>query len=603
MRYRLVRGLLIRGMFVLSGLAAMSATSANGANPTAAITASDWDLDAARHLIDRAGFGAWDGELEALFNLGPQGAVRRIVDFEGASPTNSVFEHSGIHDPGLEPFPPSRPATTNLAKRTGEALGIKVKPSGNRRLQPVVNKFFYWLRASRLETDRVAYWWANRMLTSERPLQEKMALLWHGHFAINEAKVRDYRKHLRQLDVLQRHGMGNFRDLLTAVAKGPGMLAFLDAGVNIKGSPNENFAREIMELFTMGVEQYQEHDIREAARAFTGWNYQGLDFVLNQDDHDVGEKEFLGHRGAFTGDDIIELILREPVTAEFLTAKIYRYFVHEDPDPATITAFAEILRGNNYELRPLLRAIFSSRDFYSDRARASRIKGPVEFVVSTYKGLGLTRIPGVPDFNRATAALGQRLFHPPTVAGWAEGRSWITPGLLIARGNFARSVLFPDINFIPYDRFPPDPKIREVSRKIARGFDISSATIPTPKNGQMSMSNMLADRDEDFNTRYGSYKGWQMAIQRVRPIVRDMAPVALAQQLKDASVTTVESAVDYLSSRFLVLTPDAAFRTALIRTLESDLGSSQLADADSYLEEPLRRITHLLMSAPEYQLN
>ena len=185
-------------------------------------------------------------------------------------------------------------------------MGVKVKPSGNRRLQPVVNKFFYWLRASMLETRRVSYWWANRMLNTNRPLEEKMALFWHGHFATSEAKVRDYRKMLLQNETFRRHATGNFRDLVVAVAQDPAMLYFLDAGVNVKGAPNENFAREIMELFTMGVGNYSEQDIREAARAFTGWNSDDLTFVVNTAQHDDGAKSFLGYEGDFDGVQVID---------------------------------------------------------------------------------------------------------------------------------------------------------------------------------------------------------------------------------------------------------------------------------------------------------
>ena len=162
--------------------------------------------------------------------------------FEGV-PADAVmppFNHSGVFDPGLDPFPPSRPATTEAAKADGEALGIQVKPAGNRPVQPVVNKFFYWLRASSLESNRIAYWWTNRMLTTERALQEKIALFWHGHFATNEDKVRDYRKMLKQVELFQAQGLGNFHSLLLAVARDAAMLAFLDAGINVKGSPKWN---------------------------------------------------------------------------------------------------------------------------------------------------------------------------------------------------------------------------------------------------------------------------------------------------------------------------------------------------------------------------
>ena len=195
---------------------------------------TDWNYDRAAHLLERAGFGGTPAEIDLLASMSPSEAVRSLVYFDPTANSRlHPFDHSGIHDPGLEPFPPSRPATTDLAKETGEALGIKVKPTGNRRLQPVVNKFFYWLRASVLETNRVAYWWANRMVDSNNPLQEKMALFWHGHYAVNESKVRDYRKLLIEIELFQEMGTGNLRDLMVAVAQDPAMLSFLDAGVNV----------------------------------------------------------------------------------------------------------------------------------------------------------------------------------------------------------------------------------------------------------------------------------------------------------------------------------------------------------------------------------
>ena len=249
------------------------------------ISDSDWSPSRAAHLLERAGFGGTPEDVARLAAMTPDAAVRHLVYFQDIPDHLADFDHSGVHDPGIEPFPASRPAATNLAKKNGEAIGVRVKPTGNRRLQPVVDRFFYWLRASRLETHRVNYWWANRMLSSRRPLEEKMALFWHGHFATTEDKVRDYRKLLGQNELFREKGTGNFRDLLIGISQDPAMLAFLDAGVNVKGSPNENFAREIMELFTMGVGNYSENDIREAARAFTGWNYVDLDFVIIPDKH------------------------------------------------------------------------------------------------------------------------------------------------------------------------------------------------------------------------------------------------------------------------------------------------------------------------------
>jgi hypothetical protein len=566
------------------------------------ISAADWNRDLAAHLIERAGFGGTPAEIDALARLSPPQAMARLVRFEGTDTSRlPAFEESGIHDPGLEPFPPSRPAVTDLAKAKGEALGIKVKPAGNRRLQPVVDKFFYWLRASVLETHRVAYWWANRMLNSPRPLEEKMALFWHGHFAVSEAKV-DYRKTLDELRLFQRHGTGSFRDLMVAVAQGPGMLSFLDAGVNVKGAANENFAREIMEMFTMGVGHYTEKDVREAARAFTGWNYVDLKFVVNREEHDSGQKTFLGKTGNFDGVDIIDIIMQQPATADFIAGKIYRFFVREELSPELQGKLGSVLRNSRYQIAPLLETIFRSRDFYSDASLGTQIKSPVQLAISTYRKLGLKSVPGVPDFNSSTGALGQQLFFAPTVAGWPGGRGWMTPGLLLERGNLARDILFPNINFIPPDRYNGSGEIRTVADKIRQGLDITSATMPEVKGGMRAESNLAADRDEDFNTRYGSFRGWQLAIERVRAIPRDAAQMDLTGMVLDQKLRNTSEVVDYFVQRFMRVAPETEVRRKIVAFLDAELGTSDIAVAQTYMEHSLRLTLHLIMSQPEHQL-
>jgi Protein of unknown function (DUF1800) len=581
-----------------------AAGPASWQNDLTAITASDWNYDFAAHLLERAGFGGSPEEIDTLARLTPNEAVRRLVYFQNIPNSLPPFDESGIHDPGLEPFPESRPAVTKMAKEKGEALGIKVKAGGDRPLQPIVNEFFYWLRASVLETQRVGYWWANRMVATHHPLEEKMALFWHGHFAVNEAKVRDYRKTLGQLQLFHKYGTGSFRDLLIAVAQDPAMLSFLDAGVNVKGAPNENFAREIMELFTMGVGNYSEKDIREGARAFTGWNYVDLKFVVNKDQHDDGSKTFLGQTGNFDGVDVINTILKQPVTSRFIAGKIYRYFVRQEIAPETQEKLGTVLRNNDYKIASLLETIFLSRDFYSPASVGTQIKSPVQLAISTFKKLGLTEAPGVPDFNIATGTLGQRLFAPPTVAGWSEGRSWITPGLLLERGNFIRDVLFPDINFIPPDRANPAADVRIVADKIRAGMDISTATVPERgSEGGLAESNMLADRDEDFNTRYGSFRGWQMAIERVKPIPRQTAQVRLTKAVVDAKLKNTTEVVDYFIRRFMRVAPADDKRKSMIAFLNKELGTSDIEVAKTYMEDSLRLFLHLLLSEPEYQLS
>jgi len=586
--------------------AAFAQTAGPGAwqNDLTPIARADWNYDFAAHLLERAGFGGTPEQIQALARLTPAEAVRQLVYFQKIENNLPAFDHSGVHDPGLEPFPESRPAVTKLAKEKGEALGIKVKAGGDRPLQPVVNKFFYWLRASVLETQRVGYWWANRMVATQHPLEERMALFWHGHFAVNENKVRDYRKMLGQLELFYKHGIGNFRELMIAEAKSPAMLSFLDAGVNVKGAPNENFAREIMELFTMGVGNYTEKDIREAARAFTGWNYVDLKFVVNEEQHDSGPKTFLGKTGNFDGVQIIDIILQQPVTARYIAGKIYRYFVRQDPSPELQEKLAVILRGANYNLSPLLEAIFLSRDFYNPTSVGTQIKSPVQLAVSTFRKMGLKTAPGVPDFNVATGTLGQRLFSPPTVAGWSGGRSWITPGLLLERGNFARDVLFPDINFVPPDRANPSADVRIVADKIRAGLDISTATMPERgSEGGLAESNMLADRDEDFNTRYGSFRGWQMALERVKPIPRHTADVDLSHMVVDAGLKNTTEVVDYFIRRFMRVPPVNEKRQDLVKFLNGEIGTTDVAAAKTYMEDALRLLLHLIMSEPEYQLS
>jgi hypothetical protein len=570
------------------------------------IQPADWDRARAKHLLNRAGFGGTPEDIDRLATLTPVEAVRRIIDYEKVENGDlPAFEHSGVYDPTLKVFPPSRPATTRKAETTGEAIGVRVKPGGSRRMQPVVDRFFFWLRATALETRRIAAWWADRMVSTDRPLQEKMALFWHGHFATGADKVRDYRKMLVQLELFHQKGTGNFRELLIAVAQDPAMLVFLDAGQNVKGAPNENFGREVMELFTMGVGNYSEHDIREAARAFTGWTNDDLRFKLDEAKHDTGEKEFLGRRGNFDGVDILNIILDQKVTANFMAGKIYRYFARDDLSPVLQERLGAVLRENDYELRPLLRTIFLSRDFYSEPSVGTRIKGPVDLIVSMCRELGLKRLPGVPDFNSSCGELGQVLLNPPTVAGWAQGRSWITPGMLLARGNLARQMLLPDMINFTDPNLDPGPQIREVNNRILRGMSVTAATSEeNPGTGMAddrAMANVLADK-EDFNTRYGSLNGWREAARKVKPTLRVPAQFNLSNLVLSAQPRTTTEVVDLMLGRFLSMPLAEKSRLALIGFLDSELGTSDIGRAETYMEEPLRLLVHLIMSTPEYQL-
>jgi len=585
---------------------------ASWVNDLAPIAASDWSYDRAAHLIDRAGFGATPEEIARLAAMTPEQAVASLLDYGAVANDHlAPFDPSGVWDPSLRNFPPSRPAATERSEKTGESLGVRVKPAGERRLQPVVDRFFYWLRATVLETRRLAHWWADRMVATNRPLEEKMALFWHGHFATGEEKIRDYRKMEQQLALFHRHATGSFRQILVDVARDPAMLAYLDAAQNVKGAPNENFAREVMELFTMGVGHYTERDIREAARAFTGWIDDDLAFKLDGDKHDDGQKTFLGRTGNFDGVDILTSILQQNVTAEFIAGKLYRFFVREELSEPLQARLGAILRESNYEIPPLLRTMFLSRDFYSAPSFGTRIKGPIELIVSSYRKLGVKRLPGIPDLNVVSRELGQILLNPPTVAGWAQGRTWITPGLLLARGNFARDVLFPDIINFTDPSFNPGREVKRVNDRILAGMEIAVATIEDGpgegggmggmEGGEKTMANVIASA-EDFNTRYGSLVGWQEAVRRVKPIPRAAAQFDLAAMVLAAGAKISSDAVDHLLARLLRVPVDAEVRQVLIELLERELGTSDLTLAATYLERPLRLVAHLIMSSPQYQL-
>jgi len=595
-------------LLVALGVAVVTVTATRGAgsgpsgwvNDLTPITAADWDYDKAAHLIERAGFGATPVEIERLASMTPEAAVDQLVNFHSVdNSTIPAFDASPIWDPGMDPFPKSRADAVRIARETGSSMGVAMLPAGEqRRLQPVVNKFFYGLRSNAIETQRLAVWWAERMLVTRRPLEEKLTLFWHGHFATGNTKVRDTRMMLRQNEMLRANAAASFRDLLAGILTDPAMLVYLDNGENRKGHPNENFGRELLELFTMGVGNYTEQDIREASRAFTGWTNDALEFRFDAATHDDGQKTFLGRTGAFNGDDIIDIILDTPVTGDYISAKLYRFFVREDLDDQTRLALGATFRDGGYELKPWLRRVFLSRDFYSPASYATQVKSPVHLVVSTYRKLGLSALPTIPDFGRLTARLGQTLFSPPNVAGWAGGRTWITPALLLERGNLFREVLLPDTDgFWAPDRALPGIYAR-VGQRIEQGMNITAAT----QEGDAE-SSLLADRDEDYNTRYGGYMGYVMAYDRLNLIPRRTADLDLARLLQDADATTVEQVVDHFVQRFLRVPLGPNSRAVLVAHLRDSLGAGQLPTVSTpQVESALRSLLYLVLSAPEYQL-
>ncbi len=277
--------------------------------------------------------------------------------------------------------------------------------------------------------------WLNEMINSEAQLREKMSLFWHGHFACRVVNIY-FQQQL--LNVIRANALGNFGDLLREVSKSPAMLSFLNNQQNRKQHPNENFAREVMELFTMGRGNYTETDIREAARAYTGWgfNVKG-EFVNRPFLHDTGSKTFLGKTGNFDGDDIIDIILEQKATAKFITAKIYKYFVNDEVDNEKVEKLAEKFYRDNYNLQKLMNEIFLSDWFYEEKNIGTRIKSPVELIVGVRRliPMELEKPESQLLFQRV---LGQVLFYPPNVAGWPGGKNWIDSSALMFRMRLAQ---------------------------------------------------------------------------------------------------------------------------------------------------------------------
>ena len=280
-------------------------------------------------------------------------------------------------------------------------------------------------------------WWLNRMVCSPHPLLERMTMFWHNHFATSVVKVKKLNLMLQQNKLLRQYALGNFRQMLLDIGHDPAMLIWLDSNSNVKGKPNENYAREVMELFSLGEGNYTENDIREAARAFTGWATDNRKFVFNKRHHDEGDKTVLGQTGKWDGDDVVRILLEQPAAARFLVRKLFRQFVSETESPPDrlIEPLADQLRKSDYNLKPCLQTMLRSRLFFSDAAYRQRIKSPVEYIV----GLLNVFYALVPPESIAQAidGLGQSLFEPPNVKGWDGGKTWLNSSTLLARHNMA----------------------------------------------------------------------------------------------------------------------------------------------------------------------
>jgi uncharacterized protein (DUF1800 family) len=360
-----------------------------------------------RHLYRRAGFGISTAQLEKLDGKSREFWVKNL--FAGSQ----------------NPEPLTVVDNSLLAERKEMVKALPDKTREERR--QMARDLF---KESREKIKDLNLLWISRMASGESVLREKMTLFWHGHFACQNGNAFFVQQ---QNNLLRRNALGNFKDLLTAVSKDAAMLNFLNNRQNRKDRPNENFAREVMELFTLGRGNYSENDVKNAAKAFTGWNFDANgNFFLNQRQHDEGEKTFFGKTGNLPGEAVLQMILENKQTARFITQKIYRYFVNDEPDEKIIKGLAENFYQSGYEISVLMKEIFMADWFYDNENVGCRIKSPVELLAGLQLAFGLQfEDPQSVLFVQKT--LGQVLFYPPNVAGWKEGKSWIDSSSLMFR--------------------------------------------------------------------------------------------------------------------------------------------------------------------------
>ena len=443
-----------------------------------------------QHLYWRAGFGPRPQDLAA--GLSPRKALRQLFHdsekFEPlAGPALSYTEPQGavMTDPdsmktnpvpgGQMPADPPAPAGASVAPMAsmrpraafrGGSLTAGVPRLRRADLTPEQRKMQN--QGIREAFASMSTAWMDRMASSPAQLREKMTLFWHGHFA---CRVRQPGPALNLHNTTRQYALGKFPELLLAVSREPAMLQFLNNQQNRKEHPNENFAREVMELFTLGRGNYTEADVKEAARAFTGWSYDNQgNFRFRERDHDAGSKTFLGRSGNFRGEDVLRIMLEQPAAATFLTTKIYRFFVNEVPNPAHIEPLAVAFRRSGYDISDLLERMFSADWFYEPANVGTHIKSPVELLAGLRRTLNL-KIDNAQPLLGYQRALGQNLFQPPNVAGWPGGRSWIDSSSLLLRLQLP-AILFKNAEFavaLKQDENDIDPNQTKAQRTVRPG--------------------------------------------------------------------------------------------------------------------------------------
>jgi len=541
-----------------------------------------WNAQNAEHLLNRAGFGARSAEIDAAVAAGLDATIERLLT------------------PSIDWEMPSYERIVEPAKKDLEGLS-KEEQDKQRRVAR---------EADRRQMLEATAWWFREMETTDAPLQEKMVLFWHGLFTTSIEEAKRSFLVLQQHEFLRRNALGNYADLLRGIARDPGMLVYLDNNVNRKGAPNENFARELMELFSLGEGNYTEEDVKEAARALTGrGSSRDGNYEFRSRQHDAGEKTVLGVTGKLDGDQLVDILLKQDACPRWIARRLITWFEGVEPESARLAEYARVLRAERYEIRPFLEKLFSDPRFYRDEVVGARVLGPVEYMVGTARRTQIEVPAGL--LGAGAALLGQRVFSPPSVKGWDEGYAWITTSTLMQRGNLAGLML-------GVVKVADVMSMADVEAEMAAeaqsamqdegGMQSDSTDEPgmRPMTGEAGPGTKTAAKPA-VKPKTGKAGGYAMEIlRRIEgsgwyPIVNFRVRLERADARTDAQI------VDRMLDDLLAIPAPADTRERMRAFLagerkERKIAEGQLLETGGEAERILRRMAHLILSLPEAQL-
>ncbi len=494
-----------------------------------------WDARSAEHLLNRAGFGASSEEIAGTVEAGLEATVKKLIERAKEGDLPFFAQRLSPRD-GLM-------REERMEAKSMEMDAATFKEDNFEMIKELRDR-------DGEQLDRFLNWWVTRMRRGDNPLGERMTLFWHGWFTSSYRDVKSSFEMIEQNKVFRTYGLGKFRELVVGIAKDPAMLEYLDNDSNRRKRPNENFARELMELFTLGEGNYTEQDVKEAARAFTGWRDKHGKFEFVERLHDRRKKTVLGQTGKFGGEEVIGILLEQEACSRYLAKRMIGYFEGVEPNEGRLEDYARFLMATEYDIAQVLEKLFLDPEFYRDEVVGTRIAGPLDFLVGSTRRLMIE--PPARAIRLGSAALGQRLLDPPNVRGWEGGEAWVTTGTLMMRSNLVGSYL-----------------------------------------GLVDTREELSDRDRAMR-----------ALRRANwgPNLNFSALLERADIVRDAEI------VEYMLESLFAVPPTAESRAVAMNFLESvraeaGLGDGELLDAGEDSELWLRRLAHIVLSLPEANLN